>query len=832
MWKKSIAIWTAVILLLCMVPTAFAAQTDDGVTQFVSQLGIMTGYADGSFGLDNYVTRAEFTKIAVKSSSYRNSVATNLRISPFYDVSYSHWAAPYIQLASANQLVTGYVDSTFRPENLVTYEEAVTVLLRILGYTTEDFGSSWPYGQVGMAESLGLSDNVSKTTGDYLTRRDVAYMIYNLMDTKAKGSNDYYIKTFDAEIIEDVILIATIKEDPSVGSDKVVTSAGTYKIGSGFSYDDVGKKGDLVVKNSDEVMYFVPYAQTVESYAITDVMGSDLLADGKALDIDDNITAYYKSQKTTYSKLAETAEEGMTLRVYRNENGVIEYIRLIGLSDTQIDFTSLQQYTVYSVLDSGVIVYTNGQMQQLNIPDSTTAYKENSTSTFGAMRSSLEMGDVLSVKWDTSTGKIKYINVEDGDVEGPVTVKSSNWYDSLGVNVNSASIMRDSVKVTAEDIQFYDVVYYVKDLDIVLAYSKKVTGIYEKASPNRDLPTTVTVSGKEYSIESVTAFNKLSSNGTYGYGDTITLLLGKNGQIADVMLPSDTSQTLYGYVLETGSKEFTNADGGSYTSNYVKVALPDGTTNEYKTKSGYSSYFDTAVRITFKDGYATLTSVKSDGTVSGKVNASARTLGKYELADEVQIIDVSAIDKYTSANVVSVFLQRLDGVTISSSSVLYYAKNSKNEISTLILDDVTGDTYQYGVVTSASSSSGDMKVNGRYTFDIGGVSQTLSTNNSSYNVGSGQPAMFFVSNGQVKSIKPLTQLGTVQKLTGAEATTSKGDVYLLASDVAVYQRTGSAQFLKLPLEDVLDSDQYRFTAYYDKSQAGGGRIRVIIAEKK
>ena len=831
MKKKSIAIWTAIILLVGSVPTALAAPAEDGVIQFVSQLGIMTGYEDGSFGLDNYVTRAEFTKIAVASSSYRNSVATNLRISPFFDVSYNHWAAPYIQLAAENGLVTGYVDSTFRPENLVTYEEAVTVLLRILGYTTEDFGSSWPYGQVGMAISLGLTDGVSKYIGDYLTRGDVAYMIYNLMDTKTKNGSDKYIKTFDAEIIEDVILIASIQEDPAVGAGKVVTSSGTYKIGTGFSYDNIGKKGDLVVKNQDEVLYFAPYTQEVESYSVTSVMGSDLLVDGKTLNIDDNITAYYKSQQTTYGNLVDVADENMTLRVYRNEYGVIDYTMLIGSSNTQVDLSELTQYTVYSVLDGAVIVYDNGEMTQVDILDSTTAYKEEQQTTFGALRSSLEMGDKLYIKWDTN-GKIKYINVEDGDLIGPTTVKSTNWYDSLGIDPSTASFTRDGVKVEASEIQLYDVVYYVKDMNIVLAYSKKVTGIYEKASPNRDLPTSVTISGTEYTIESVTAFDKLSSNGSYAYGDTITLLLGKNGQIADVVLPSDTSQTLCGYVLATGSKEFTNADGSSYSSNYVQVALPDGNSYEYKTKSTYSSYLNATVSITFKDGYATLSVLKSDGNLSGTVDASARTIGSTAVSSEVQIIDVNAIDKYTTANYVSVFLQRLDGVKIIASEVLYYEKNSKNEISTLILNNVTGDTYQYGVVTSASSSSNGMNVSGSYTYDIDGVSQSVNTNGSMYNIVSGQPAMFFISGNQVASIKPLSQLGTVQKVTSTTVTSSSGDVYLLSSDVVVYQKTATYQYLKIPLNDILDNEQYKVTAYYDKSQAGGGRIRVLIAESK
>lgn len=832
MWKKFLALWTAMILLVGTIPTVFAAPSEDDVIQFVSQLGIMTGYPDGSFGLENYVSRAEFAKIAVAASSYRNSVATNLRISPFYDVAYDYWAAPYIQVASANRLVTGYVDSTFRPENLVTYEEAVTVLLKVLGYQTEDFGASWPYGQVGLANSLKLTEGVDKYIGDYLTRRDVAYMLYHLMDTKAKGSNDKYIKTFDAEIVEDVILIATIQEDPSVGAGKVVTSSGTYKIGTGFSYENVGKKGDLVVKNQDEVLYFAPYTQEIQNYTVTNVMGSDLVVDGKSLDMDENITVYYKSDKMTYGNLANVADENMTLRIYRNENGVIDYGMLVGVSNNTVDLSELMQYTVYSVLDGAVIVYDKGQMTQVDILDSTTAYKEEQKTTFGALRSSIEMGDKLYIKRDNN-GKIKYINVEDGDFIGPSTVKSTNWYDALGVNPSTASFTRDGVKVEAEGIQLYDVVYYVKDLNMVLAYSKKVTGIYEKASPNRDLPSSVTVSGTEYNIESVTAFDKLSSNGSYAYGDTITLLLGKNGQIADVMLPSDTSQTLYGYVLATGSKEFTNADGSKYSSNYVQVALPDGNSYEYKTKSTYSSYLNTTVKISFKDGLATLSAVKTGDGISGTVDAAAHKIGNYAVSGEVQIIDVSTVDKYTQANFVPVFLQRLDGVKLSASDILYYEKNSKNEISALILNDVTGDTYQYGVVTSASNRSGNMSASGSYTYDIDGVSQSTNTNNSTFNVASGQPAMFFVSGGKVESIKPLQSLnGTVQKLTSTTVTTSKGDVYQLASNVAVYQKTASYQYLKIPLEDILENDQYRISAYYDKSGQGGGRIRVLIAEKK
>ena len=59
---------------------------------------------------------------------------------------------------------------------------------------------------------------------------------------------------------------------------------------------------------------------------------------------------------------------------------------------------------------------------------------------------------------------------------------------------------------------------------MVMAYSNKVSGIFEKATPNRDIPTSITVSGKEYTLEGSTAFNKVYSCGSFEYGDTVTLL--------------------------------------------------------------------------------------------------------------------------------------------------------------------------------------------------------------------------------------------------------------------------------------------------------------------
>ena len=209
MRKKIIALLLAVLTILSVSGAVSAQDSIEEQAAVIKMLNIMNGDPDGNFRLEDYVTRAEFSKVAIAASSYRNSVAAGMNISPFEDVPYTHWATPYIKLAVTNKIVSGYPDSTFRPDQTVTYEEALTIVLKLLGYTNEDFGSSWPYGQVGLAKNLSLTDGIDRQIGDPMTRGNVVTLFYNLLDTKMKGNTAKYITVLDCEIVESVILIAT-----------------------------------------------------------------------------------------------------------------------------------------------------------------------------------------------------------------------------------------------------------------------------------------------------------------------------------------------------------------------------------------------------------------------------------------------------------------------------------------------------------------------------------------------------------------------------------------------------------------------------------------------
>ena len=203
--KKIISFVLAAAMSLSTLPVLADWNNDEDIMSLLSELNIMVGDDDGNLRLDDNVSRAEFAKIAVASSSYKDTVATGLKVSPFKDVTYTHWSAPYIKAAVSAGIAEGYVDSTFRPDNTVSYEEALTMVLKVLGYTTQDFGDSWPYGQMGLANSLEITKNVNAERGEALTRRQVARLIYNTLDTKIKDNQSKLITSvFDSKVIEAV----------------------------------------------------------------------------------------------------------------------------------------------------------------------------------------------------------------------------------------------------------------------------------------------------------------------------------------------------------------------------------------------------------------------------------------------------------------------------------------------------------------------------------------------------------------------------------------------------------------------------------------------------
>lgn len=109
--------------------------------EYMADKNVVNGYPDGEFKPQNNLTRAEFAALIcrftgldkAKEDKAEKSDKLNNSKKPFSDLSDKHWAYDNILSLSDAEIVNGYEDNTFRPENDITRGEVMTVINKILG---------------------------------------------------------------------------------------------------------------------------------------------------------------------------------------------------------------------------------------------------------------------------------------------------------------------------------------------------------------------------------------------------------------------------------------------------------------------------------------------------------------------------------------------------------------------------------------------------------------------------------------------------------------------------------------------------------------------------
>lgn len=92
---------------------------------------VLSGYPDGTFRPDNPVRRDEFAKMI--TAAMGKKPRSQSKSSGFDDVPPSHWACPYIRLAVESGLITGKAPHTFAPGDNISGAEVMTILIHALG---------------------------------------------------------------------------------------------------------------------------------------------------------------------------------------------------------------------------------------------------------------------------------------------------------------------------------------------------------------------------------------------------------------------------------------------------------------------------------------------------------------------------------------------------------------------------------------------------------------------------------------------------------------------------------------------------------------------------
>ncbi|MGE3278625.1 MAG: S-layer homology domain-containing protein [Candidatus Altimarinota bacterium] len=96
------------------------------------RLGLINGYADGTYKPTQFVNKAEFMKIAMLAQSYYSELPTANSELPFTDLDPSAWYIPYLSFALSNEFVDRV--SKFNPTAGMTRGEAALIIYRVAKY--------------------------------------------------------------------------------------------------------------------------------------------------------------------------------------------------------------------------------------------------------------------------------------------------------------------------------------------------------------------------------------------------------------------------------------------------------------------------------------------------------------------------------------------------------------------------------------------------------------------------------------------------------------------------------------------------------------------------
>jgi len=93
---------------------------------YLEHYKVLAGYPDGTFKPNDFISRAEFAKVAALFESLSTTVTNT-----FPDVQDSHWAASYILSCADKGWINGFPDGTFRPDEKITRAQVVAIINRM-----------------------------------------------------------------------------------------------------------------------------------------------------------------------------------------------------------------------------------------------------------------------------------------------------------------------------------------------------------------------------------------------------------------------------------------------------------------------------------------------------------------------------------------------------------------------------------------------------------------------------------------------------------------------------------------------------------------------------
>ena len=471
--SKIISLVLALSMMLSM--SAFALEFPDVTSEnknaeaidVLSSLGIIRGYDDGTYKPEKEVTRAEMTSLLLRMLALSVISSTPVETA-FTDVDPSNWAAQDIKTATDNGYVNGYGDGLFGPDDNVTLEQAVKMIVAALGYGHDIVlgeGDNWAVNYMGKARDLRLLENVTTGQKDNAPRGAIAQLLYNALEVDLMqpivGSDGKYEvkkdKTFLTENLKIRKIEGMIVANPSTSlagstsavlADEVVLKSGIEEIR--LKVGNFEKAKDMLGMN---VVVYEVDDENKENRVIQHIMNKSASVTTLKIAAEDIVTAngtsitYYKDGNENKEYSAKIASNPVVIyngkdvdysyaasnNLFKPAMGSVELTDsgngydLIKINEYENIIVNTVDSSNYKVLAVAPAAYkTAGYELPVNDIDySITITKAGAASTFNSIRKN----QVLSVKKSIGTDPtIIEVLISDETVTGQITAVNDDEY--------------------------------------------------------------------------------------------------------------------------------------------------------------------------------------------------------------------------------------------------------------------------------------------------------------------------------------------------------------------------------------------------------------------
>lgn len=200
------------------VETVEAGSYADAIA-FLTQYGIYKGGEPETADIQRYQMALFVARIATGWTDDATWEDGTLNSSEFVDIDTAPANEYYGAISYVNQkgIIEGYGDGNFGPYDGIIYQDALTMLVRTLGWNN----LKYPWGVIEQAIKLGLTDGIEGVAyTDVLTRAEVAQLIYNALFIEGKNGLTLAATSFDMESGWKNVII-TASPNGGIGDDRV-----------------------------------------------------------------------------------------------------------------------------------------------------------------------------------------------------------------------------------------------------------------------------------------------------------------------------------------------------------------------------------------------------------------------------------------------------------------------------------------------------------------------------------------------------------------------------------------------------------------------------------